>query len=40
MRIMDTAIVVYYLGIAGGFVKYAAMILVIISCLKYLFGKK
>lgn len=37
---MDSAIAVYYLGIVGGIIKYVVMILLIICCLKYLFGKK
>lgn len=40
VRDMELAMVTYYLGIAGGIIKYIAVILVIISCIKYLFHKK
>lgn len=32
--------ITYYLGIAGGILKYIAIILVIIACIKYLSYKK
>lgn len=37
---MNSGIAVYYLGIVGGIIEYVVMILLIICCLKYLFGKK